>query len=69
MSATGITARGEQPKFPKAEPLRPTHVEKANSLVDCSDKCRRYHRRRIEAFGRINRQTLRDLGAVIRRSK
>lgn len=53
---------GEQPQF-RAAPIRARHILKANGLVDCSEKSRRYHRRRIEAWGRTNREFLRSLGA------
>lgn len=52
---------GEQPQF-RAAPIRARHILKANGLVDCSEKSRRYHRRRIEAWGASNREFLRSIG-------
>ena len=53
---------GDAPQF-RAAPIRARHILKANGLMDCSETSRRYHRRRIEAWGQSNRAFLRSLGA------
>lgn len=55
-------------RVPQATSITKTDLEVANGLKSSSE-ARKYQRRRIREFGRINRETLRELGAVIRRSK
>jgi hypothetical protein len=60
MRAPTISPRGELPEVPRARSIASGHICSAYVLG------RRKQRRRIEEFGRISRETLRDLGATIK---
>jgi hypothetical protein len=59
-----LSPRGRQPEVPQAKSITKQNIETAYA----SDHGRT-QRRRINAFGEINREVLKDLGAEIVRSR
>lgn len=63
-----IRPRGELPTFHEPPTITALDIQTATGLTDCSRSHRKYHRSRIEEWGRINREVLRSLGAEIVRA-
>ena len=53
----------QQEEFRPAASITAKNIEKAAGVFPCSERATRYNRRRIEAWGRSNREFLRSLGA------
>ena len=53
---------GLQPEFRPAPGISAYHIKQACGLTNSSESRRKYHRRRIEAWGQSNREFLRSLG-------
>jgi len=51
----------EMPTFEPAQTITATHIQIAYGFGNNSRKIRRYHRKRIEEYGRSNREFLRSL--------
>lgn len=56
-------ASGPQPEFQPAQSITAHQIQVAAGVTNSSESRRKYHRRRIEAWGRSNREFLRSLGA------
>ena len=52
----------QQEEFRPAASITARNMEKAAGVAPCSEASRRYHRKRIEYWGRLNRDVLRKLG-------
>ena len=65
MSNQTIRPRGEHAEIKLTQTITARNVKTAAGVTSCSEKSRRYHRRRIQTWGRLNREFLRSLGAQI----